>query len=132
MLFFVVHRLGGSRKSAREVGASRLFCFTAGFSGSPNGIRFQAGWRHSLPVHNPTKKTVSFADGCISDVNRHWYNWQFAGTRPGTTCYRKSRSSQDHGGPEGFTQPDVGGFRNARIVHADVPDKAGNLRQTLS
>jgi hypothetical protein len=78
------------------------------------------------------KKTVSFADGCISDVNRHWYNWQFAGTRPGTTCYRKSRSSQDHGGPEGFTQPDVGGFRNARIVHADVPDKAGNLRQTLS
>jgi hypothetical protein len=56
MLFFVVHRLGGSRKSAREVGASRLFCFTAGFSGSPNGIRFQAGWRHSLPVHNPTNK----------------------------------------------------------------------------
>jgi hypothetical protein len=54
MLFFVAHRLGDSRKSAREVGASRLFCFTAGFSGSPNGIRFQAGWRHSLPVHNPT------------------------------------------------------------------------------
>jgi hypothetical protein len=39
MLFFVVHRLGGSRKSAREVAASRLFCTTAGFSGSPNGER---------------------------------------------------------------------------------------------
>ena len=38
MLCFVVHRLGGSRKSAREVGASRLFCFNAGFSGSPNGV----------------------------------------------------------------------------------------------
>jgi hypothetical protein len=54
MLFFVVHRLGGSRNSAREVAASRLLCFTAGFSGSPNGIRFQAGWPRSLPVHNPT------------------------------------------------------------------------------
>src|SRR5579859_7356802 len=37
MLCSIVHHLGGSRKSAREVGASRLFCFTAGFSGSPNG-----------------------------------------------------------------------------------------------
>src|SRR5260370_40379669 len=54
MLFFVVHRLGGSRKSAREVAASRLFCFTAGFSGAPNGIRFQTGRRRSLPPHNPT------------------------------------------------------------------------------
>src|SRR5450432_2538985 len=54
MLFFIVHRLGDSRKSAREVAASRLFCFTAGFSGFPNGIRFQAGWRRLLPVHNPT------------------------------------------------------------------------------
>src|SRR6266481_9948255 len=41
MLCFVVHRLGGSRKSAREVGASRLFCFNAGFSGSPNGLSFR-------------------------------------------------------------------------------------------
>jgi hypothetical protein len=43
-----------SRKSAREVGASRLFCFTAGFSGSPNAVRFQAGWQRLLPVHNLT------------------------------------------------------------------------------
>src|SRR5215472_9166249 len=41
MLCFVVHRLGDSRKSAREVGASRLFCFNAGFSGSPNGLSFR-------------------------------------------------------------------------------------------
>src|SRR2546426_2996523 len=41
MLFFVVHRLGDLRKSAREVSASRLFCFTAGFSGSPTGLSFR-------------------------------------------------------------------------------------------
>src|SRR5215831_17344833 len=41
MLCFVVHRLGDSRKSAREVGASRLFCFNAGLSGSPNGLSFR-------------------------------------------------------------------------------------------
>jgi hypothetical protein len=41
MLYFVNHRLGDLRKSAREVGASRLFCFNAGFSGSPNGVSFR-------------------------------------------------------------------------------------------
>src|SRR5260221_12698128 len=41
MLCFVVHRLGDPRKSAREVGASRLFCFNAGFSGSPDGLSFR-------------------------------------------------------------------------------------------
>src|SRR5215471_12641484 len=41
MLCFVVHRLGDSRKSAREVGASRLSCFNTGFSGSPNGLSYR-------------------------------------------------------------------------------------------
>src|SRR6266566_6295098 len=41
MLCFVVHRLGDPRKSAREVSASRLCCFNAGFSGSPNGLSFR-------------------------------------------------------------------------------------------
>lgn len=36
MLVCVVHHLGDSRKSAREALPSRLFCFAAGFSGSPN------------------------------------------------------------------------------------------------
>jgi hypothetical protein len=37
LLCFVAHCLGDLRKSAHEVGPSRLFCFNAGFSGSPNG-----------------------------------------------------------------------------------------------
>src|SRR5271170_541669 len=56
MLFFVDHRLGDSRKSAREVCPSRLFCFTAGFSGSPNGVLSQAARCGSTAVH---KSTVS-------------------------------------------------------------------------
>src|SRR4030095_13651698 len=54
MLFFVVHRLGGSRKSAREVAASRLFCFYRRIFGVPKWDRLRAGRRRSLPVHNPT------------------------------------------------------------------------------
>ena len=44
ILYSVDHRLGDLRKSAREVRAARLFCFTAGFSGSP-GVSYlrQAG-----------------------------------------------------------------------------------------
>src|SRR4026209_1625244 len=61
MLFPVDHRLGDSRKSAREVGPSRLFCFTAGFSGSPNGIRFKVDRSHSVPVHNSTATTLRLA-----------------------------------------------------------------------
>jgi hypothetical protein len=56
MLFFVVHRLGGSRKSAREVAASRLFCFYRMIFGVPKWDRLRAGRRRSLPVHNPTIK----------------------------------------------------------------------------
>src|SRR5262249_42501029 len=41
MLCFVAHRLGAFRNSAREVGASRLFCFNPGFSGAPNGVSFR-------------------------------------------------------------------------------------------
>src|SRR5258708_6593886 len=66
MLFSVDHHLGDSRKSAREVWASRLFCFTAGVSGSPNGIRFQAGWQRSVPVH---RSTDSEGDKAIAALN---------------------------------------------------------------
>src|SRR5262249_19923780 len=58
MLCFVVHRLGDSRKSAREVGASRLFCFNAGFSGSPNRLSFRRAISGSIPVHKSTDKGV--------------------------------------------------------------------------
>jgi transposase len=54
MLSCVLHRLGDSRESAREVGASRLFCFTAGFSGSPDVSCSQAGRHGSIPLHKPT------------------------------------------------------------------------------
>ena len=43
MLFAVDHRLGDSRKLARGVRAPRLFCFNAGFLGSPNGGLIQTG-----------------------------------------------------------------------------------------
>jgi hypothetical protein len=101
MLFFVVHRLGGSRKSAREAAASRLFCFTAGFSGSPNGIRFQAGRRRSLPVHNPTVTVPPPAPPPPQPVGKwlilhkpakatHPQIRPQLGTRP-TSSYRKGR-----------------------------------------
>src|ERR1035438_3979430 len=54
MLFCVDHHLGDSRKSAREVCPSRLFCFTAGFSESPSGVVAQAGRCGSTAVHKST------------------------------------------------------------------------------
>src|SRR5215467_10093350 len=45
ILFPADHRLGDSRKSARGVGAPRLFCFTAGFSGSPTQ-KSDEKWSH--------------------------------------------------------------------------------------
>src|SRR5215831_11477373 len=62
MLVGVVHHLGGSRKSAREGCASRLFCFNAGFSGSPNGVRSGADQDSSVPVHKPAGTYVIGGD----------------------------------------------------------------------
>src|SRR5215831_18582963 len=59
MLFAVDHRLGDSRKSARGVGAPRLFCFNAGFSGSPNGILTQAVTYRSIRVHKPADNNLT-------------------------------------------------------------------------
>src|SRR5215472_3086275 len=59
ILFPVDHHLGDSRKSARGVGASRLFCFTAGFSGSPNGMLSRATGRASNHVNKPADKELS-------------------------------------------------------------------------
>src|SRR5215813_4030117 len=56
MLFAVDHRLGDSRKSACGVGAPRLFCFNAGFSGSPNGILTQPVAHRSIRVHKSALK----------------------------------------------------------------------------
>src|ERR1044071_2779476 len=67
MLFSVVHRLGDSRKSAREVGASRLFCFNAGFSGSPNGCLLQTSKPPLIPVH---KATATEPDSKYSSFSR--------------------------------------------------------------
>ena len=47
ILLPVVHRLGDFRKSARGLGAPRLFCSNAGFSGSPNGVAHAVGRRGS-------------------------------------------------------------------------------------
>jgi hypothetical protein len=53
ILFPVDHHLGDSENQLAEFGAPRLFCFTAGFSGSPNGVLCQALGRHSNRVHKP-------------------------------------------------------------------------------
>jgi imidazolonepropionase-like amidohydrolase len=76
MLDSVVHRLGDLRKSAREVGASRLFCFNAGFSGSPNGVVIQAGCSGSLPVHKATIKVLATgrAGTITSDPNMRTFS----------------------------------------------------------
>src|SRR5262245_17558934 len=76
MLCFVAHRLGDLRKSAREVGASRLFCFNAGFSGAPNGVSFQAVWSNSIPVHKATSN-ARLQESCASS----WFPQPFAGLR---------------------------------------------------
>src|SRR4029453_19364630 len=59
MLSFVVHRLGDSRKSAREVAASRLYCSIAGFLGVSRRLSFTRSWSRSLPVHKPAQTKLS-------------------------------------------------------------------------
>jgi hypothetical protein len=63
--------LGDSRKSAREVCPSRLFCFTAGFSGSPNGVVTHVGRSASTPVHRPAIRTAPSpcSQPCNTTVN---------------------------------------------------------------
>src|SRR5215813_9608484 len=80
MLFAVDHRLGDSRKSACGVGAPRLFCFNAGFSGSPNGILTQAVAHRSIRVHKPA---LSFGANlyarCLTGVPVHDMTAGFVG-----------------------------------------------------
>jgi hypothetical protein len=52
-IFPVDHRLGDTRKSACGVGVPRLFCFNAGFSGSPTGVIQEARRARSSGVHKP-------------------------------------------------------------------------------
>ena len=73
MLSFVVHRLGDLRKSAREDASSRLFCFTAGFSGSPNGVLTQVGRYVSTSVNQPAFK---LPDGYFPDIVGAFLTWQ--------------------------------------------------------
>src|ERR1700724_1772107 len=86
ILFSVDHHLGDSRKSAHEVGASRLFCFTAGFSGSPNGCSFQAGRRCSVPVHRSTVTKKSKAQRRTSKVRIAEVHSMEVGSKEVCTC----------------------------------------------
>src|SRR5580704_2518363 len=71
MLFSVDHHLGDSRESAREVWASRLFCFTPGFSGSPNGCHFRrAGNAQFLCISQLTSTTPHLGNPFFSNPTK--------------------------------------------------------------
>src|SRR6266852_556976 len=63
MLFSVRHHLGGSWELGSRARHSRPYCFTAGFSGAPNGRPFHVLKRPSGLVHRLGDISVLLGDG---------------------------------------------------------------------
>ena len=128
MLFSVVHHLGDSRKSVREVGPSRLFCFNAGFSGSPNGCPHLGRRRLFRAVHSSAN---TFFGNAIGQPRGSIIYHRWGGTVGGPVLphlYNGRNRTFFFGGYEGLRQNRV---RGTVLTVPTAKERAGDFSDLL-